>query len=632
MELKLKINSKNTFPKGGIFIKSASPKMWLEQIQFIGLSLNSVKVFAVPDVTANELYGCLVVLNQNKIKAGDIGKNNCYQLVENKLFIPENTTIVPQLAKEEWCNLFSDNYHFLHPEIGLVELKDAVEWENLIEVPALKERIVIEPSKTVSIPNFISSLRIEVDREKILEAIENPTSDQEIPEELPFDLQKLVNGNQQEMDKFMELMDKNPDLALQLAIPLDTMGTSRGGHFGQFSFDTSGLSGFNGFNGASGGIVDNGNGFKDINVGRYNVDAGREPIVLSDGVHPFFKVFRFGCAILFIILMRSYDPDYSHFEFSSLFKGFSGFLILALIVWFFYSLFSGRSSTNTVENIPRNTSGNTPMTSGKTAYSGGSALIDSERFSTLQNRYEKLAEEFIAKKDYQKAARIYLKLLKNYPKAADVLEKGELYTEAAAIYLKYCSNKQKAAECYEKGRAYNEAIELYQELDNDEKVGDLYLILKNRKEANKHFRKVIENYKEHFQYVKASLVYKDKIEDITEAQELLIVGWRTNKDAGRCLNNYFANIKSAEDLSLAIPNIYKSEVTSDNAITFLNLLKHEFSRFEAVEEVTKNIAYEIVAERIDERPDVASELLSFNPNNKAILKDVMKYKWKRKKA
>ncbi|SNR57529.1 tetratricopeptide repeat protein [Flavobacterium sp. ov086] len=631
MELKLKIDSKNAFPKGGIFIKSTSPKIWLEQIQFIGLSLNSVQVFAVPDVTANELYGCLVVLNQNKIKAGDIGKNNFYQLVENKLFIPENTTIVPQLAKEEWRKLFSDNYHFLHPEIGLVELKEAVEWENLIQVPAVKEKNVIEPSKTVSIPNFISSLRIEVDKEKILEAIENPTSDQEIPEELPFDLQKLVNGNQQEMDKFLELMDKNPELALQLAIPLDTMGTSRGGHFGQFSFDTRGLNEAGGFNGSSSGIVDNGGGFRDINGNRYDADTRRESPVLSDGVNPFLKVFRFGSVILFIILMRSFDPDYSHFEFSSLFKGFSGFLILALIVWFFFSLFSGRSSSNS-SSESTNIGGNTPMTSGRPAYSGGSALIDSDRFSTLENRYEKLAEEFIAKKDYQKAANIYLKLLKKYPKAADILEKGELYTEAAAVYLKYCNNRQKAAECYEKGRAYNEAIELYKELDNDEKVGDLYLVLKNRKEANKHFRKVIESYKENFQYVKASLVYRDKIEDITEAQELLIVGWRTNKDAGRCLNNYFANIKSAEDLSLAIPNIYKSEVTSDNAITFLNLLKHEFSRFEAVEEVTKNIAYEIVAERIDEKPDVASELLSFNPNNKAILKDVMKYKWKRKKA
>ncbi len=150
-------------------------------------------------------------------------------------------------------------------------------------------------------------------------------------------------------------------------------------------------------------------------------------------------------------------------------------------------------------------------------------------------------------------------------------------------------------------------------------------ILNNKSEADKYFNKVIENYKTNFQYVKVSLVYKNKIGDTTNAQNLLLEGWKTNKDAGKCLNNYFANISSAEELSVAVTNVYKNEVSAQNVAVFLHLLKHEFTKHEELEEMIRNIAYEIAASRIDINPEVASELVHFNKNNKSLLKDVMKY-------
>ncbi|MCV9926159.1 soluble NSF attachment family protein [Flavobacterium sp. LS1R49] len=581
MELKLKINTKNTFPKGGIFIKSASAEVWLHEIQNIGLSLDSIAVFPVPDIRANELYGCLLVLNQRTDKV-DIRGNNFLQLIANKLFIPENTLITPELTEDEWSNLFSESYHFLHPEIGLVELKEEVNWTDLLQLPMQKEIEITEALKTVSIPQFITSMRIEIDQEKILETIENPPSEEEIIGKMPFDMQKVMKGNQKEMDKFMAFLDKNPKMALQYAIPLDTLGTSRGDNYGKFSFGSENVfrSFFSKigdlFGGQSGGLT---------------------------------LIFRLIFVLFFVSSIRSCSSGKSNFIAHDFFV-FVVILILAVLI---ISFLSGGES------------------SGSGSASGGSFLVDSQRFSTLQSKYEKLAEEFIEKREYQKAAHIYLKLLKNYPKAAEILEKGELYSEAAAIYLKYCKNKQKAAACYEKGHAYKEAIEIYKELNNDEKVGDLYLILKDKKEADKYFNRVIENYKMNFQYVKASLVYKNKIGDVTEAQEILLQGWKTNKDAGKCLNNYFTNIDSAEDLSIAINDVYKNTVIPENAPVFLHLLKHEFTKHEENQGMIKNIAYEIVADRIDKNPDVASELVHFNKNNKLMLKDVMKYKLKAKK-
>jgi tetratricopeptide (TPR) repeat protein len=588
MELKLKINTKNTYPKGGIFIKSASAEVWLHEIQNIGLSLESITVFPVPTMRANELFGCLIVFNQGKSRIADIGKNNFCQLAVNKLFIPENTLITPELTEEEWHSLFSEEYHFLHPEIGLVELKEEVNWTDLPELPLLKEIEITEPSNTVFIPQFITSLRVEVDPEKILENIENPPSEEEMIAKLPFDLQKLMKGNQKEMDKFLKFLDENPKLALQLAIPLDTLGTSRGGNYGQFSFGSENV--FKSFFSKIGDLFD----------GQNSRARGHEGLVsLLKGLFILF----------FIFSVRSCNMNDAHSSIRPLLV----FVILAIIVGFIVLMISRNGSSSKKSN------------------SGGSALIDSGRFTSLQNKYEKLAEGFVENKEYQKAAHIYLKLLKNHQKAAEVLDKGELYTEAAAIYLRYCENNQKAAECYEKGHAYKEAIELFKKLNDEEKVGDLYLILKNRDEADKYFNKVIENYKNNFQYVKASLIYKNKIGDTSQAQEMLLDGWRKNKDSGKCLNNYFANISSVEELSLAITKVYNNEVSSINANIFLHLLKHEFSRNEKVEELTKNIAYEIVADRVDKTPDIASELVHFNKNNKSMLKDVMKYKLKMKK-
>lgn len=573
MELKLKINSKNTFPKRGIFIKSGSVEVWLNEIQKMGLNLDIVKVFPVPSTKANELFGCLVIFNSNNIKLNDIGKNNFCQLVENKLFIPENTSIEPQLTKEEWNTLFSEQYHFLHPEIGLAELNEEVAWNDLIQIPEEKNVEIVEPSKTVSIPQFISSLRLEIDPEKILESIENPYSEEEMIAKLPFNLQKLMKGNQREMDKFLAFLEKNPELALKMAIPLDTLGTSRGGTNGKLSFGSGGF-GKSLFPNAT----------------------------LSGTV-------RWAFILFFVLSMRACSLN----NLSSIFSpSFGAFIVIAVLLSLIVLAVKGNWSSGS-------------------SSSGGSALVDNDRFNTLQSRYEKLAEGYIEKKEYAKAAHIYMKLLKNPHKAAGILEQGEMYNEAAAIYLKYANNKTKAAECYEKGHAYQQAIEIHKEFNNAEKVGDLYLVLKNKKEANKYFTTVIENYKTNFQYVKASLLYKNKIGNVTEAQEMLLEGWKTNRDASNCLNNYFANINSEEKLSKAISDVYRNDVSETNSELFLQLMKHEFKKHESLEELTKNIAYEIVADKIDSKPEIATELIHFNEKNRSMVKDVMKYKIKAKK-
>ena len=234
MKLKLKLHNRNTYPLEGILIKSSSPKVWLQEIQNMEISLQECEVFPIPSTIANELYGCLVVVKNLKIK--DLGKNTLVQNIENKLFIPSNSKITPSIAAEEWHQLFAECPHFLHPEIGLVELSQAIDWSDILGTVKRVAIKITEPSKPVFIPNSIKSIRVEVDEEALLKEIENPLTEEERFEKLPFDMKKLLNGNQREMEKFMAFMEKNPELALKYALPLDSLGTFRGDNYGTFSF------------------------------------------------------------------------------------------------------------------------------------------------------------------------------------------------------------------------------------------------------------------------------------------------------------------------------------------------------------------------------------------------------------
>ncbi|MBN8641549.1 MAG: hypothetical protein J0L86_07015 [Flavobacteriales bacterium] len=233
MKLTLKPHNRNEYPIGGVLIKSASPKVWLQEIETMNLSLNSVEVYAIPSSKANELYGCLVITNR---RIDSIGKNSYLQLIDDALFLPEYATISPSIAPEEWESLFKGCRCIMLPEIGLFELKEALNWDSLLTGVTRINVKITTPSKGVFIPSQIKSVRYELSEEDLLKEIENPLSEEEIIEQLPFDMKKLLNGNQREVEKYLNYIEKHPEMAIKLGIPLDTLGTSRGNNWGEFNF------------------------------------------------------------------------------------------------------------------------------------------------------------------------------------------------------------------------------------------------------------------------------------------------------------------------------------------------------------------------------------------------------------
>lgn len=693
MEFKLRPFSKNLFPKGAVLICSASPQLWLQEIQRMGFTLKDVAAFAVPSAVANELYGCLLVF-KNIPKGIDVGRNLFFQNLNNKLFIPENTIVTPMISLSEMEQLFSENYHVFHNDFGLVELEEEINWMTIVSDVNEVSCHVIVPAKSVAIPKSITSLRVEINEEAILKELATPSTEEAFLENLPFDMKKVLKGNQKEIDKFLNYLDKNPEMALKLGIPLDVMNTSRGDQSGTFSFSGYNSSWLNFSNffknrSSSSSSSSDGGAFSGLMPSFGSMDSDS----FATARYAFFKIIFVvfllsrvisGASMVYIfkwllvlgvfagiiyMIIKVTSSDSSDYEIrkvnqytppknsyssrngsvdryfpavfivaivfmSMLFVKFItsdvvdrsisplpyllGFFILVIIVIFLIIKFLNYLGNSSWSGT--NSGGN----------SGNAALLDSDRFSSLHSKYEKLAQDFISKKEYEKAAHVYLKLLQNHFRAAQVLEEGQMYPEAATVYLKHCQNKPKAVQCYENGKAYKEAIAICKELELTEKVGDLYLLMNDKDSANHYFYKVVDDYKINSQYVKASLLLRNKIGSIPEAQELLIEGWRSNKDAANCLNNYFYNFENEKDLEKAIIKVYSNDTSETNLEPLLMVIKKEYNKSESLKVVIKDIAYEIVAKRIHQNPQIASELLSFNKSDRNIAKDVINYKFKTK--
>ncbi|WP_228377596.1 soluble NSF attachment family protein [Chryseobacterium gallinarum] len=264
------------------------------------------------------------------------------------------------------------------------------------------------------------------------------------------------------------------------------------------------------------------------------------------------------------------------------------------------------------------------------AASGGNFYLETSLFDRIRSKYEELAEKYIAEKDYKKAARVYINLLQDYYRGAKTLEEGGFYNEAAVIYLKKLKNKSDAAVCYEKAKQYKKAIELYKEMEQKEKVGDLYKEINDLTNAHTYYQMVANDYISNYQMVKASLVYRKKMEKADEAQKVLLKGWQEDRDAFNCLNNYFANIFEIEKLEAEIRNLYK-ETPSYKKMIYLDAMKYEFKRDPKLQSTTRSIAYEIIAEKVGTRSEIVNELKHFNPDDEVILKDISRFKTSRNK-
>lgn len=562
MKLEIRPHSANLFPLAGILVRGEDVRTWLKEIMYLKLSLGQVTVYPVPGTVAGNLWGCLIVTGDVKIE--DIGRNNYCQLVAGTLFIPERATIYPLLSSAELVHVCASRKHLYHPEVGWCELEEPVAWEQLINTNEPGIINVATPVSPVFIPQAIKSFQvIPVPPEESLEELERKVVPQQkkftdkplsliekgklmfyrklwhkktgedgyektgilsqigsvLPQDsinrMQQDMENLEQRNQNEVDKLLNLLQKDPEEALKYAIPLDDTGSTRGGEKGRFTLSKR---------------------WPDFSIfGSSQQSHGSGTVTLGDGYHQ------------------------------------------------------------------------------------------------LYTQYRQTAQQLVDNKDYLKASFVYIKLLKDYHTAALVLENGKLFQEAASVHLKHLNNKPKAADCYEKGNMYHEAIRIYEELNGyDEKIGDLYLKTGNKPEAMRYYGLVADSYTSSGQYVKASLVYRNKMQEPQRGQDLLLEGWQANRDAFNCLNNYLTNMGNAKQVGDTLRSLYDG-LDQVHREPFLKALKYEYDKYKELHTPIRDMAYEMVSAQLPVNQEIISELITFNKKDSQLVKDTMRYRLNRKK-
>lgn len=571
MQLQLKPSLKNKASLGAILIKGEAPSRWIHEIQAMGLSLETTEAYPLPGLLANTVWGCILLcdINQHSI---DIRSNTFCQALGNLLFIPEKTELTVQATTEELQQLLSSQKHLLHPEIGLVLLDTPLQWQSLLEAPILRAVSSQEPIASVFIPKKIYSFQIKpLPPEEILQELEDqafPKSEK--PKDKPLNLFEKAKLMFYEK-AFKKASGKTDDTTTQPS-PLMGMIASIANLFGKRAQNWT----------------------QNMALDYEELEKRNQKTIDR------------------LLDMLKNNPDEALKYAIPLDEGGTGRggdkgLLDLSMRWGDFSLY-GRNQNSGV----------------------GGSIMPQDHFYKLQQQYQQTAQELIKQGEHKKAAFVYMKLLKNPMAAAQTLENAHYYPEAASIYLKYANNKLKAAECYEKGNITIEAITLYQELNMHEKVGDLYISIHKKKEAFTAYETVVNQLINNTQYLKASQVYRHKMQNEEAAQHLLKKGWEENKDAYNCLDNYFSNIDDLKALRKEIDDIYQTGTYSNNRETFLQVIKKQHVKTPELSEQIRGIAYEIIAVQIQNNPDIVSELRAFNPDDTMLHKDTMRFKLRRK--
>lgn len=565
-------------------IKEVEPVLWLKGINELKMSLENIEVYAIGGNHANTTWGCLVICN-SALSRDDVGRHELCQSINPLLYIPEYSMISPEVTPEETKKMFGNVPHLYHPETGLVPLEKPVNWAALLLHMEELAGTVEEPEQSVFVPRRIEKFMIKaLPQEEMFQMLEKEVSPEKL-EDKPLDTFEKVRL------KFLEaLMGDGKKGGRPVG------GKGRTGGFG------GGVAG-GGFGGGLGGM------FGAILGGMGSLIPGMDRMTQSM-MQELEELQRRNKSELEKLMDMMKDNPEEALKYAipldedGVERGGMAGAFNMTKRWDNFSLFGNSGS--------RNFSG------------GGVGVGDMGHIFKLRTEYKKAAEELKNQKKYKKAAFIYLKLLKDHKAAAETLVLGRHYQDAAAIYLKYLKDKPKAADCYEKGLFFEEAIELYKEVKNHEKAGDLLMRINEKQEALEQYELLADEYIRNSQYVKASLVYRNKMHDGDRGQAQLLKGWIENKGAYNCLNNYFYNIKDNDEALDKIKMIYTQHVDKGNNQNFLKLISIEYGKREDVGKQIKGIAYEIISTHSIARPLLVKYLEKFN-DDEHINTDIQRY-------
>jgi tetratricopeptide (TPR) repeat protein len=567
MILRLQQVTTNRYPIRGFFIRSEEPAAWLQAIQETGLTLDEISTYMLEDPLDGKIWGCLIVTPEGYLPPE---RYVLAQQVCDMLFIPSHTDVYPHITSSDHKKLFGGNLHIFHPHLGLIKCSTVVDWNEHLILPTEAPVTIVAPAPKVFIPSVIRQFVISApDAEDTITKMESTL----FPEQKQVGKPPLNTLEKLLLFVLRFSMGRNAEQEIDSKEP--------GRNEGKASWLK---------------LLDKWLGGKKLAEKLATIHQNLEERNQKE-MNKLLDLF-------------AKNPDRAlkyaiPIDQSGASRGGSNGSFRLQERWFNFGLFGSANGT------------------------GGPTVAISDS-SALWQAYQKATDEYLAAKDYRKAAFIQLKLLKNSNRAAEILKDGKFYVEAAALFKK--ENKlRSAAVCYMLANMPYEAIELYKLLYAYETLGDIYTSLDDKESASQYYEMVATGYINGSQFIKAASFVHEKMNDYERARQLLLRGWNEGREPVEALTEYF-KMSNQAFIEKDLETFYKSEISVKTGEHFLHVIKKLYPLANALPSNIRAIFYELLSDRAPDKQHLLKELKYLNPEDSRILKDVIAFKYQASKT
>lgn len=567
LPLTLVPSSDNSYPLLGLLIQGAAPKVWLAALMALHVEESQVLCYPIPDRHPNQIWGCLVAFS-SPIQAAAVSPHLPLQCAHDYLFLPEHSQFLPVLEARALGELLLEKSYLLHPTLGLVELFEPLDWATLFVAPTAHPLTSQAPEEGVPLPNKIQIFTVEAAPvEESLGFLDAVVPEREDLQDAPLTAAEVFRLRKLRAWKEAHLQQQNQPEAKGLWARLQEKIRSTPPWTEELEQELQALE------------------------SRYQNPMNRLVDLLKEDPE---KALKYAIPLNNNQIGRGYGQ---------------------------------KDGQGTWDWMPRWANTTLFQSNSDSGYnSGRSYAVPNEQYYELQKQYRASAEQLIREGKYDKAAFIYLRLLRTPKIAAETLMKGELYEEAASIHLKYLNDEASAAFCYEKANRLEKALELYKKLEKNNKVGELYQQLGKPELAAVYYEKVLTAFLENKKYHTAAHYCKDKLQDEERAYELAFAGWFHGKAPVQCLQYCIEGLESAAAQREFLENFYQENFTDGRLLEFLQVLRAYYNQKEKEQTWVRALAYLVITDHAEEDVNLLRQLLYFNDKDMHLSKDILRHR------
>ncbi|MGH1339168.1 MAG: hypothetical protein ACRBFS_23830 [Aureispira sp.] len=559
--------SSNTYPLQGILIQGAQAHLWLTALLELNIQEKEVLCYAIPDRQPNQIWGCLVVLSA-PVKANNVMPYLALQCAHNSLFLPEKSQLSPALNEEGLTDLLYGKHHLLHPTLGLVELFEPLDWAKLLDTPPSHQLTSQAPEESLSIPTTVKIFTVEAAPvEESLDFLDAVVPERKSLEEKPLSAVEVLRLRKLRAWKEASLNQKDEPATKSIWARLQDKINATPPWTNELEQELEALE------------------------RRYQNPMNRLFDLLKDDPE---KALRYAIPLNNDQIGRGYGKE---------------------------------SGNDNWDWIPRWANTSLFQSNSNSGYNSGSSYgVPNNQYYELQRQYQAAAEKLIQEGKFEKAAFIYLRLLRLPKTAAETLIKGKRYEQAASIYLKYLKDEANAAACYEKATRLEKALALYKKLENNRKVGDLYQLLGKVELARVYYEKVLEKLLEGKNYYTAANFCEEKLMEEERAYELAFTGWFHGSQPVKCIQYCLGRLPDPTTQRSFLENLYQEGFTAGRLLEFLQLLRNYYDQKKEQRIWIRALAYLVITEHSGQNINLLRQLLYFNEKDSHLSKDVLRYR------